>query len=116
NAAAAGMRQGAGLERVDPVAAGLVQLQDARLAAVDDLVEQAEQAVSIDGPEHRGLGGRAGVALALLEERHVPVTGPRRPTLPSSVRITVRPSRGGREPAPSAASQARSSSRWRAAA
>ena len=42
NAAPAGMRQGTGLKGVDPVAARLPELQDARLATVDHLVQESE--------------------------------------------------------------------------
>ena len=81
--APAGMGQGAALEGVHPVPARLVQLEHARLGPVDDLVEEAKQADTIDGAEWGGRG-RLGALLhlALGEELHTAVTGGGRPSLP----------------------------------
>jgi len=75
DAPAAGMRQGTGLERIDPVAAWLSQFEHARLATVNYLIEQAEQAESVDRTEGWRLGRAAPlVRLSLLKERHAPTT------------------------------------------
>src|SRR5256885_719791 len=74
-APATGMRQRAGLERVYPVPARLVQFEHAGLAAVDHLIEQAEKAESVDRAEGWPFGrATALVSLSLLEERHAPTT------------------------------------------
>jgi hypothetical protein len=72
------------LERVDPLATGLSELEHAGLAAVDDLIEQPEQADSIDRAIGRGLGLGLGVRLpfALGEELHTAVTGKGTKSLP----------------------------------
>jgi len=75
DAPATGMRQRAGLERVYPVPARLVQFEHAGLAAVDHLIEQAEKAESVDRTEGWPFGrATAVVSLSLLEERHAPTT------------------------------------------
>jgi hypothetical protein len=70
------------LEGIDPIPTRLPELEHARLAVVDHLVEESEQANSIDGAEHRalGLGGR--LPFALGEELHTAVTGKGTPSLP----------------------------------
>lgn len=82
NAATARMRQRAPLKGVDPVPAWLVELQDAGLAAIDHLVEEAEQPNSIDGAERLGLCRGARFPFALGEELHTAVTGNGMPSLP----------------------------------
>jgi hypothetical protein len=82
NAATTGMRQRTPLKGIDPVPAGLPQLQNARLAAVDHLVQKSEQPTSIDGAERRGLGLGARLRFALGEELHTAVTGNGTPSLP----------------------------------
>jgi hypothetical protein len=76
------MRQGSRLKGIDPLPARLSELQHARLAVVDHLVEESEQPNSVDRAERRALalGGR--LPFALGEELHTAVTGDGRPSLP----------------------------------
>jgi hypothetical protein len=73
---------GTALKRVDPIPARLPELQDARLAVVDNLVEQPEQPNSVDGAERRRLGLGVRLPFALGEELHTAVTGEGRLSLP----------------------------------
>jgi hypothetical protein len=76
------VRQRTALKGIDPIPTRLSELQHARLAVVDHLVEESEQPNSIDGAERRalGLGGR--LPFALGEELHTAVTGKGTPSLP----------------------------------
>src|ERR1700694_2407067 len=78
----AGVRKRAALKGIDPVPARLTELQHARLAVVDHLVEESEEPNSIDGAERRGLGLGSRLPFALGEELHTAVTGDGRPSLP----------------------------------
>lgn len=80
---ATGVRQSAGLESVNPVSAGFVELQDAGAAGIDDLVQQAKQAYPINRAERGSLGRGRGSSFALGEKVHTAVTGAGRSTLPS---------------------------------
>jgi hypothetical protein len=81
-AATPGVSQSPVLKAIDPLAARLAEFEDARLAAVDHLVEEPEQPDSIDGAERGGLRLGAGLAFALGEELHTAVTGHGTPSLP----------------------------------
>jgi hypothetical protein len=71
----AGVGQRAALKGIDPVPARLSELKDARLAVVDNLVEQPEQPGAIDRAERRRLGLGVRLPFALGEELHTAVTG-----------------------------------------
>src|SRR5439155_2344254 len=71
--AAGGVRQRTALEGVDPLAAGLSELEHARLAAVDNLVEQPEQPDTIDRAIGRRLALGVRLPFALGEELHTAV-------------------------------------------
>jgi len=62
--------QRAGRKGVGPGAFRFAKLEDATLATVDDLIEQAEQSPSIDRLVAGRLWGRPGAAFALGEELH----------------------------------------------
>ena len=92
NSTAACMGERAGLEGVDPVAARLMKLENAGLAGVDNLVQEAEQVGAIDRVEGGRLG--RGISFAFGEKLHTAVTGAGRPTLPSEAgRYNVLPAR-----------------------
>ena len=80
--AAAGVRQGPGLKAIHKAPPRLAELQRTRLAAVDHLVQEAEQADAIDRAERGSLGLGARLPLALGEELHTAVTGDGRLSLP----------------------------------
>jgi len=76
------VRQRTALEGVDPLAAGLSELEHARLAAVDNLVEQPEQPDTIDRAIGRRLALGVRLPFALGEELHTAVTGEGTKSLP----------------------------------
>jgi len=84
--AAGGVRQGTALKGVDPLTARLSQLEHARLAIGDNLVEQPKEPDAIDGVIGRRLGGLGGLGVrlpfALGEELHTAVTGEGTKSLP----------------------------------
>ena len=82
DAAPAGVCQRTRLEGIDPIPTRLSELQDARLAVVDHLIEESEQPNAIDGAERRGLGLGSRLPFALGEELHTAVTGDGRLSLP----------------------------------
>ncbi len=84
--AAGGVRQGTALKGVDPLTTRLFQLEHARLAVVDNLVEQPKEPDTIDRVIGRRLGGLGGLGVrlpfALGEELHTAVTGEGTKSLP----------------------------------
>src|SRR2546425_1847623 len=80
--AAGGVRQRTALEGVDPLTAGLSELEYARLAVVHNLIEKPKQPDAIDRAIRRCLGLGARLPFALGEELHTAVTGEGTPSLP----------------------------------
>jgi len=80
--APASVGQRPGLKGIDPLPERLSELQHARLAVVDHLVEESEQPNAIDGAKRRGLGLGSRFPFALGEELHTAVTGDGRLSLP----------------------------------